>query len=90
MSRGNTYDHQSIPMIKLAAVRPLLRVPSLCIHLQSAEERKSFAPNKETHLQPIMAMVKADLNKEEKGERHSTTLMNILSSVHPSYDSSFT
>ena len=31
--------------------RPLLRVPSLCIHLQSQEERKAFAPNKETHLQ---------------------------------------
>jgi len=58
--------------------RPLLRVPSLCIHLQSAEERKSFAPNKETHLQPILAMVQADLNKEEKGARHCSTLLNIL------------
>lgn len=59
--------------------RPLLRVPSLCIHLQSAEERKAFAPNKETHLQPILAMVQADLNKEDKGGRHSSSLLNILS-----------
>ena len=54
--------------------RAVLRVPSLCIHLQvphsvgvphpsthptpqSAEERGKFAPNKETHLQPVLAMV---------------------------------
>ena len=37
--------------------RPLLRIPSLCIHLQSADERTKFAPNKETHLQPILGAV---------------------------------
>ena len=31
--------------------RPLLRIPNLCIHLTSAEDRGKFAPNKETHLQ---------------------------------------
>ena len=31
--------------------RPLLRIPNLCIHLTTAEERGKFAPNKETHLQ---------------------------------------
>jgi len=59
--------------------RPLVRVPSLCIHLQSAEERKAFSPNKETHLQPVIAMLEDTLNKEtEKGQRHSSTLLNIL------------
>lgn len=60
--------------------RPVLRVPSLCIHLQSAEERKSFGPNKETHLQPILSMVQSTLNKEEGGSkaRHSSTLLNLL------------
>jgi len=35
--------------------RPVLRVPTLCIHLQSAEEREAFKVNKEDHLQPILA-----------------------------------
>lgn len=30
--------------------RPVMRVPNLCIHLQSAAERASFTINKETHL----------------------------------------
>jgi len=58
--------------------RPVLRIPSLCIHLQSAEERKSFGPNKETHLQPILAMVGQDLNKEDK-THHSSKLLGLLS-----------
>ena len=37
--------------------RPLLRIPNLCIHLMSADERAKFGPNKETHLQPIFGAV---------------------------------
>ena len=33
---------------------PLLRVPTLAIHLQSAGEREAFAVNKEDHLQPVL------------------------------------
>jgi len=59
--------------------RALLRVPSLCIHLQSAEERGKFAPNKETHLQPVLAMVQESLNKEEVGDpRHCPALLLLL------------
>lgn len=74
--------------------RPILRVPSLCIHLQSAEERAAFAPNKEVHLQPIIAMVEDVLNKptvgngdaaggaaEDKAKadpRHSSELLMLL------------
>ena len=35
------------------ASRPLLKIPSLAIHLDT--EREAFAPNKETHLKPILA-----------------------------------
>jgi aspartyl aminopeptidase len=36
--------------------RALLRIPNLAIHLQTADERKAFAVNKEDHLSPILAM----------------------------------
>eukprot|EP00322_Chrysochromulina_rotalis_P005622 CAMPEP_0115840546 /NCGR_PEP_ID=MMETSP0287-20121206/6827_1 /TAXON_ID=412157 /ORGANISM="Chrysochromulina rotalis, Strain UIO044" /LENGTH=478 /DNA_ID=CAMNT_0003294161 /DNA_START=15 /DNA_END=1451 /DNA_ORIENTATION=+ len=69
--------------------RPLMRVPSLCIHLQSADERTKFAPNKETHMMPIIAMVSDALNKsaDEAGapaeggaldERHAPELLRLL------------
>lgn len=35
---------------------PLARISSLCIHLQSAEERKALAVNKEDHLLPVVGM----------------------------------
>jgi aspartyl aminopeptidase len=35
---------------------PVARVSSLCIHLQSADERNGFAPNKEDHTSPIIGM----------------------------------
>ena len=41
--------------------RPILPCPSLCIHLQSGEERAAFKPNKETHLQPVLGMVEESL-----------------------------
>lgn len=36
--------------------RPILQIPNVAIHLQSAEERKAFAVNKEDHLNPIIAL----------------------------------
>ena len=45
---------------RLVAIHaPVLRVPSLCIHLQTAAERESFAPNKETHLIPVLCAAPA-------------------------------
>jgi len=35
--------------------KPVARVSTLCIHLQSAEERSAFKVNKEEHLSPIIA-----------------------------------
>jgi len=37
----------------LAIRKPLMIIPNLAIHLATAEERKAFAVNAETHLQPV-------------------------------------
>ena len=65
--------------------RPLLRIPNLCIHLTSAEDRGKFAPNKETHLQPILGMINAAVNapaEDEKepplDDRHAPELLRVL------------
>ena len=65
--------------------RGLLRVPSLAIHLQTADERSKFGPNKETHMMPIAAMVGEALNKssgengeEPADERHAPELLKLL------------
>ena len=49
--------------------RPVLRVPTLCIHLQTADEREAFKVNKEDHLQPILALeVKKSLEGNGGGD----------------------
>lgn len=54
--------------------RPLLRIPNLCIHLRSPDERESFKVNKEDHLIPILcdevkkALTKDDGKEESKGK----------------------
>ena len=66
--------------------RPLMRIPSLCIHLQTAAEREKLELNKETHLVPIMAMINEELNKKKSDkseagaftDRHTPALVEIL------------
>jgi len=75
--------------------RPLLRIPNLCIHLTSAEDRGKFGPNKETHLQPILGLINDAVNKTaaeaESGSgaaadpsgvaaRHAPELLRVLAS----------
>eukprot|EP00534_Pseudo-nitzschia_fraudulenta_P003631 CAMPEP_0201122526 /NCGR_PEP_ID=MMETSP0850-20130426/6143_1 /ASSEMBLY_ACC=CAM_ASM_000622 /TAXON_ID=183588 /ORGANISM="Pseudo-nitzschia fraudulenta, Strain WWA7" /LENGTH=498 /DNA_ID=CAMNT_0047389233 /DNA_START=268 /DNA_END=1764 /DNA_ORIENTATION=+ len=49
---GDTeFIHQRLVKID----RAILRVPTLAIHLETAEERKAFKINKEEHLSPILA-----------------------------------
>ncbi|CAN0395259.1 unnamed protein product, partial [Laminaria digitata] len=45
--------------------RPVLRIPTLAIHLTKADERKSFNPNLQTNFYPILATeVKAKLGAD--------------------------
>jgi len=64
--------------------RPLMRIPSLCIHLQTPAEREKLELNKETHLVPILAMINDELNKKAPEttvgmtHRHAPELVNLL------------
>eukprot|EP00924_Labyrinthula_sp_SR-Ha-C_P010775 augustus_masked-scaffold_35-processed-gene-1.2-mRNA-1 protein AED:0.01 eAED:0.01 QI:0/-1/0/1/-1/1/1/0/473 len=56
--------------------KPILRVPSLCIHLQTGEERAKLAINKEKDLLPILGLVKEGL-EESKGRHGARFLQEI-------------
>jgi len=53
--RNRDGDIESIDQRLVKIDRAILRVPTLAIHLESAEERKAFKINKEDHLSPILA-----------------------------------
>lgn len=48
----NADGHFQAKLVKID--RPILRVPNLCIHLRTPEERDAFKVNKEDHLSPIL------------------------------------
>lgn len=64
--------------------KPLMRIPSLCIHLQTADERAKLEVNKETHLVPIVAMINNEINKTaapgDNGadDRHAPELLKVI------------
>ncbi|KAL3899423.1 MAG: hypothetical protein SGARI_006461 [Bacillariaceae sp.] len=45
---------------------PIARISTLCIHLQSAEERKGFSVNKENHTSPIIATTTTERSIQSK------------------------
>lgn len=62
---------------------PIARVSTLCIHLQTADERKAFAVNNETHISPILGTqtileqgAEQQLNDLEK--RHEPRLLEVI------------
>eukprot|EP00591_Stephanopyxis_turris_P006506 CAMPEP_0195507036 /NCGR_PEP_ID=MMETSP0794_2-20130614/562_1 /TAXON_ID=515487 /ORGANISM="Stephanopyxis turris, Strain CCMP 815" /LENGTH=498 /DNA_ID=CAMNT_0040633571 /DNA_START=139 /DNA_END=1631 /DNA_ORIENTATION=- len=63
--------------------RAILRIPNLAIHLQSVDERKAFAVNKEDHLAPIIANEakkalngqKEDDDDEDSWKSHQDSLL---------------
>lgn len=68
---------------------PIMLVPNLAIHLQTADERKAFNVNTESHLQPVLCSVMEDASQAEGEEtkeeaspsaRHHKALLQLLAS----------
>ncbi|KAM0023179.1 putative aspartyl aminopeptidase [Helianthus debilis subsp. tardiflorus] len=62
--------------------RPLLRVPTLAIHLDRTVNQDGFKPNLETHLNPLLATKPDDASPDSKDKSksyHHPLLMQILS-----------
>eukprot|EP00298_Acanthocystis_sp_HF-20_P024127 c3417_g1_i1.p1 GENE.c3417_g1_i1~~c3417_g1_i1.p1 ORF type:complete len:468 (-),score=209.45 c3417_g1_i1:27-1409(-) len=58
--------------------RPILRIPTLAIHLTGANERDSFAPNKEDHMTPVLATsIKGKLDTTSSS--HHPLLLDLIS-----------
>lgn len=67
---------------------PIARISTLCIHLQSAEERQGFTVNKENHTSPIIAtenLQSNDINEKAKEtlESKASEQVNVYSSTAP-------
>lgn len=63
---------------------PVARISTLCIHFQTADERKAFAVNTEDHTSPVIATTKIQSQANEEAkirlETNATDQVNITSS----------
>jgi len=61
---------------------PLMIIPNLAIHLQSADERKAFSPNTESHLQPVLCSKIFDDQSASSRGRESAPKEDVFSRHH--------
>lgn len=73
-------DHLKEKLIHVK--KPVLLLPNLAIHLQTAEERKAFNVNPETHLQPVLCSKSFDDKnaggRTEVDGKHHMALLEII------------
>jgi aspartyl aminopeptidase len=70
---------------------PIARISTLCIHLQSAEERQGFAVNKENHTSPIIATTitgNSSISSKENHAAKETLEKEALEQVNASFPAS--
>ncbi|PNY15538.1 aspartyl aminopeptidase [Trifolium pratense] len=60
--------------------RPILRIPTLAIHLDRTVNQDGFKPNLETHLLPLLSMKLEDISSESK---EKTAALSSKASHHP-------
>ncbi|XP_020229738.1 probable aspartyl aminopeptidase [Cajanus cajan] len=76
-STANSYVHK---LVKVD--RPILRIPTLAIHLDRTVNKDGFKPNLETQLLPLLSMKHEDASlesKEKTSSYHHPLLMQVLS-----------
>lgn len=73
-------DHFVTRLVKVA--HPVLRIPNLCIHLRSAEERDILKVNKEDHLQPLLC---GEVNKQLSSPKKAQTASNDSPNTNDSW-----
>ena len=65
------------PQEKRAKTLPVLRIPTLAIHLERSD---TFTPNKETHLSPIAGLVAAELKRQDEQSLENNQASNFSES----------
>ena len=72
---GDTGFKETLIHIK----KPILKIPSLAIHLQSSEQRASLKINKEDHIIPMLGLIDDNLNNAGTSDaRHHSSFMNAI------------
>jgi aspartyl aminopeptidase len=70
---------------------PLIRIPSLCVHLQDSGEREALKINKEDHLKPIIAtsIIDALMDEDSKTEESKEEVKESAYSIEKKHLKSF-
>ncbi|KAJ7970565.1 Aspartyl aminopeptidase [Quillaja saponaria] len=74
-SSSDTYLHKLVKVKK-----PLLRIPTLAIHLDRTVNKDGFKPNLETHLVPLLSMKLKETSLESKEKTNSSS---SIAAHHP-------
>lgn len=78
-SRSTSYNAKLCICVNEVRVdEPLCLIPNLAIHLRTAEERKAFAPNSETELQPVLCPPCGARQVESSEARHQAELLELV------------
>mmetsp|Transcript_23567 Transcript_23567/g.52197 ORF Transcript_23567/g.52197 Transcript_23567/m.52197 type:complete len:471 (+) Transcript_23567:70-1482(+) len=76
--KDQSNGHLEERLVRIA--KPLMIIPNLAIHLTSADERKAFAVNPESHLQPVICSTQFD--NEASGGRDGEPKTGVHSRHH--------
>jgi aspartyl aminopeptidase len=86
IKKAGTEGDYEAKLVKIG--KPVCRIPSLCIHLQSGEERAAFAPNKEDKMQPILSQFveEALTGDKRKADSSDTATADDLTDWHKGHE----
>ena len=79
----NDAEGKSAKSVLVHVPGPVLRIPSLCIHLQTAKEREALDLNAEKHLVPILCCTPQEdaggsPTKKPRTSHHSSDFLSLV------------